>query len=95
MARQLSLAAYLLSGRGKAKNELTIWEILPPYQEAYAASLGEDEDRERAGDAQPKQLVRDVDARAEAGPETTPVEGGVRTGEEDVRWIVHALKAKR
>jgi hypothetical protein len=56
--------------------------------------MSEDEDRERAGDALRKQLVRDVDTLAEADPEPIPVEG-VRTGEEDARWIVNPLKAKR
>ena len=39
-------------------------------------------------------LIRDVDVLAEAGPEAIPIEG-VRTGEEDARWIVDPLKAKR
>ena len=56
--------------------------------------MSEDEDRERAGDPLRKQLVRDVDALAEAGPEPIPVEG-VRTAKEDARWIVNPLRAKR
>jgi hypothetical protein len=56
--------------------------------------MSEDEDRERAGDALRKQLVRDVNALADADPEPIPV-GGVHTGEEDARWIVDPLKAKR
>ena len=36
--------------------------------------MSEDEDRERAGDVLRKQLVRDVDALTEAGPEPIPVE---------------------
>jgi len=56
--------------------------------------MSEDEGRERAGDPLRKQLVRDVDALAEAGPDPIPVEG-VRTGEEHARWIVDPLKAKR
>ena len=51
-------------------------------------------DRERAGDVLRKQLVRDVDALTEAGPEPILVEG-VCTGEEDARGIVDPLKAKR
>ena len=34
--------------------------------------MSEDEDRERAGDVLRKQLVRDVDALTEAGPEPIP-----------------------
>jgi hypothetical protein len=56
--------------------------------------MSEDEDRERAGDVLRKQLVRDVDALTEAGPEPIPVEE-VRTGEEDARGIVDPLKARR
>jgi hypothetical protein len=56
--------------------------------------MSEDEDRQRAGDALRKQLVRDVDALTEAGPGPIPVEG-VCTGEEDARGIVDPLKAKR
>jgi hypothetical protein len=56
--------------------------------------MSEDEDRERAGAPLRKQLVRDVDALAEAGPEPIPVKG-IRTGEEDARWIVDPLKANR
>jgi hypothetical protein len=81
VARQLPLAAYLLSSRGNAKDELTIGEILSPCEEIYAATLGEDEDRERAGDAPRRRLVRGLDALAEARPEPIPVEG-VRAGEE-------------
>ena len=46
--------------------------------------MSEDEDRERAGDALRKQLVRDVNALAEADPEPILVEW-VCTGEEDAR----------
>ncbi|MBA3390086.1 MAG: hypothetical protein H0U02_12120, partial [Rubrobacter sp.] len=48
-ARQLSLAAYLLFSAGRAKDEASIAENLPPYGAVYDASLGEDGDREHAG----------------------------------------------
>ncbi len=63
-ARQLSLAAFLLSS-GKAKDETAICENLPPYAELYDASLDESEDRDRAEDALRKQLLRDVRALSE------------------------------
>jgi len=66
-ARQLSLAAYLLFSAGRAKDEASIAENLPPYGAVYDASLGEDGDRERAGDAVRKQLQRDVEALAAVG----------------------------
>ena len=68
-ARQLSLAAYLLSRDGRAKDEASIRESLPPYTEIHNASLAEHGDRERAGDALRKQLHRDVEALAGAGIE--------------------------
>jgi hypothetical protein len=66
------------------------WQRIDSSQD----EMSEDEDRERAGDALRKQLVRDVDALAEAGPEPIPVER-VCTDEEDARGIVDPLKAKR
>ncbi len=66
-ARQLSLVAYLLSSDGRARNEASIAERLPPYREVYDSSLGEDGDRERAADALRKQLARDVEALSGAG----------------------------
>lgn len=66
-ARQLSLAAYLLSCGGRARQEPSIVEHLPPYREVYDSSLGADEDRDRAVDALRKQLVRDVEALARVG----------------------------
>lgn len=66
-ARQLSLAAYLLSCGGRARQEPSIMEHLPPYREVYDSSLGQDEDRDRAVDALRKQLVRDVEALARVG----------------------------
>jgi len=65
-ARQLSLAAYLLFSAGRAKDEASIAENLPPYGAVYDASLGEDGDREHAGDAVRKQLQRDVEAMGSA-----------------------------
>jgi hypothetical protein len=38
-ARQLSLAAYLLSSDGRARNEVTILENLPLYSEIHASVL--------------------------------------------------------
>ncbi len=66
-ARQLSLAAYLLSSGDRARDERAILENLPPYGEIYAYSLGEDRDEDRASDALRKQLVRDVEAMGRAG----------------------------
>ena len=73
--RQLSLAAYLLSSGSWGKQEPAIREHLPPYTDVYLSSLGEDGDRERAGDALRRQLARDVEALAGAGIEVD-VEGG-------------------
>ena len=66
-ARQLSLAAYLLSCGGHARQEPSIVENLPPYREIYDSSLGQEEDRDRALDALRKQLARDVEALARVG----------------------------
>ena len=66
-ARRLSLAAYLLFNEGRGKNEASIAENLPPYENVYESSLGENGDHARAGDALRKQLARDVDALADAG----------------------------
>ena len=66
-ARQLSLAAYLLSCNGYPRGEPDIREHLPPYADVYDSSLGDDGDRDRAGDALRKQLFRDVEALAGAG----------------------------
>ncbi len=65
--RQLSLAAYLLSRGARGRQEDAIREHLPPYGDVYASSLGEDGNRERAGDALRKQLARDVEALSNAG----------------------------
>lgn len=65
--RQLSLAAYLLSSGSWGRQEPAIREHLPPYADVYSSSLGEDGDRDRAGDALRKQLARDVEALAGAG----------------------------
>lgn len=73
-ARRLSLAAYLLFNDGRERDEVSIAENLPPYGNVYESSLGEDGDRDRAGDALRKQLARDVEALAGAGI-TVEVEG--------------------
>jgi hypothetical protein len=66
-ARQLSLAAYLLSSDGRRRNEVSIRENLPPYAEVYAASLAQHADTDHAEDALRRQLHRDVEALAGAG----------------------------
>ncbi len=66
-ARGLSLAAYLLFGEGREKDEGSIMENLPPYKDIYDSSLGKDGDRDRAADAVRKQLARDVEALSGAG----------------------------
>ena len=66
-ARQLSLAAYLLSSNGKARDEVAIRDNLPPYAEAYDASMAERADPHHAADALRRQLGRDVDALAGVG----------------------------
>lgn len=66
-ARRLSLVAYLLFNEGREKNEASITENLPAYTNVYDASLGEDGDHDRAGDALRKQLARDVEALSGAG----------------------------
>jgi proteasome accessory factor C len=57
----------LLSSDGRAKDESSIRENLPPYAGIYDTSLAERGDRERADDALRKQLHRDVEALAGAG----------------------------
>lgn len=66
-ARQLSLAAYLMSYGGVYRDESTIRSNLPAYREVYDSSLEEGEDREKAADALRKQLARDVEALGRAG----------------------------
>lgn len=73
-ARQLSLAAYLLSSDGRAKDETSIRENLPPYSDIHASSLAKHGDPDHADDALRKQLHRDVEALAGAGI-TVHVEG--------------------
>ena len=74
VARQLALAAYLLSSDGRSKDEASIREYLPPYAGIYDASLAERGSREHAEDALRKQLHRDVEALAGAGI-TVRIEG--------------------
>ncbi len=57
----------MLSSDGRAKDEASIRENLPPYAGIYDTSLAERGDRERADDALRKQLHRDVEALAGAG----------------------------
>lgn len=64
-ARQLLPAAYLLSSDGRAKDEVSTRESLPPYAGIHAASLAEHDDRERVDDALRKQLHRDVSVEPE------------------------------
>ena len=66
-ARQISLAAYLLSSDGRAKSEASIRENLPPYAEVYGTSLAQHGDRKHAADALRKQLGRDVATLAGVG----------------------------
>lgn len=67
-ARQLSLAAYLLFGGGKARDEVEIRGNLPAYAEVFDRSLRESEgDDDRARDALRKVLERDVGALADVG----------------------------
>ena len=73
-ARRLSLVAYLLFNAGQEKNEASIKENLPAYENVYDASFGENGDRDRAADALRKQLARDVEALSGAGI-TVEVEG--------------------
>ncbi|HSK84399.1 MAG TPA: hypothetical protein VK902_13535 [Rubrobacter sp.] len=73
-ARQLSLAAYLLSSNGRTRDEASIRETLPPYAEIHASSLARCGDTDRADDALRKQLRRDVEALAGVGI-TVHIEG--------------------
>jgi proteasome accessory factor B len=57
----------LLSSDGRAKDEASIRENLPPYAEIYATSLARRGDTKHANDAVRKQLHRDVEALAGAG----------------------------
>lgn len=66
-ARQISLAAYLLSSDGRARSEASIKGNLPPYAEVYDASLAQHDDRKHAADALRKQLGRDVEALSSVG----------------------------
>ena len=66
-ARQLLLTTYLLSVGGRAKDEKTLRERLPPYESIYEASLKEEGDKKVAAAALRQQLIRDVDALARAG----------------------------
>ncbi len=68
------MAAYLLSSDGRAKDESSIRENLPPYAEIYDTSLAQRGDRDHATDALRKQLHRDVEALAGAGI-TVHIEG--------------------
>lgn len=65
--RQLLLTTYLLSVGGRAKDEKTLRERLPPYESVYEASLRKNGDRKVAGAAVRQQLIRDMDALARAG----------------------------
>lgn len=65
--RQLLLTTYLLSVGGRAKDEKTLRERLPPYEGIYEASLKEEGDKKVAAAALRQQLIRDVDALARAG----------------------------
>ncbi len=65
--RQLLLTTYLLSVGGRAKDEKTLRERLPPYESIYEASLKEEGDKKVAAAALRQQLIRDVDALARAG----------------------------
>jgi hypothetical protein len=73
-ARQLWLEAYLLSNEGRARDETSIRNNLPPYAEVYASSLARRGDTDRADDALRKQLRRDIEALAGAGM-TVHIEG--------------------
>ena len=68
-ARQLSLAAYLLSNHGRARDEASIREILPPYAEIHASSLARYGDTGRADDALRKQLRREPPRKSRASCE--------------------------
>ena len=68
------MAAYLLSSDGRAKNEASIRENLPPYAEIHTASLAQHGDTDHAEDTLRKQLRRDVEALAGAGI-TVHIEG--------------------
>jgi hypothetical protein len=57
----------LLSSDGRAKDEASIREYLPPYAEIYDTSLAQRGDAMHAIDAVRKQLHRDVEALAGAG----------------------------
>ena len=45
------MVAYLLSSDGRAKDETSLQENLPPYAEIHAASLAKHGDPDRAEDA--------------------------------------------
>ncbi len=68
------MAAYLLSSGGRAKDEASLRENLPPYAEIYDTSLAEHGNVDHASDALRKQLYRDAEALAEAGI-TVEIEG--------------------
>ena len=55
------MAAYLVSSDGRAKNEASIRENLPPYAEIHTASFAQHGDTDHAEDALRKQLHRDVE----------------------------------
>lgn len=81
--RQLLLTTYLLSLGGRAKDEKTLRERLPPYGSIYEDSLRKDGDEKAAANALRQQLIRDVDALASAGVEVE-VEAAPVWGEEGV-----------
>ncbi len=59
--RQLLLATYLLSSGGEAKDEDDLREHLPPYDEIYRGSAGEENDEARARDTLGHRLAQDVE----------------------------------